>query len=68
MQNSSGIHSCRPGLRMYQRFILDAPGVFAFPFSLFLKKNDEVDHCIENDVLRAGLKNWEWLQGSDIGG
>jgi serine/threonine protein kinase len=55
-------YSCRRGLRMYQRFFLDAPGVFPFPFSLFLKKNDEVDHCIENDVLRAELKNWEWLQ------
>jgi serine/threonine protein kinase len=47
---------------MYQRFILEAPRVFAYPFSLFLKKNNEVYNCIENDVLRAELKNWDWLQ------
>jgi hypothetical protein len=55
-------YSSNRGIMMHQRFVLNAPGVCPYPFSLLLKKNDEFDHCTENNILQAELKNWEWLK------
>ena len=47
---------------MYQRFELYVLGIFSHPFSLVLKHNDQVDDCLENNVLGAHLGNRDWLQ------
>ena len=50
-------YSSSAGSHIYQRFVLDIPGVFPYPFSLLLEKNDLVDDCVENSVLQDGLKS-----------
>ena len=55
-------YSSCAGSHIYQRFVLDIPGVFPYPFSLLLEKNDLVDNCVENSVLRDGLKSQERRQ------
>ena len=47
---------------MYQRFELCAPDTFPYRFSLLLKHNEEIDHCVENTVLQTRLSNREWLE------
>ena len=47
---------------MYQRFELRVPDIFPYRFSLLLKHNEEIDHCVENTVLQAHLPNREWLE------
>src|SRR5436309_2801991 len=50
-------YSSSAGSHIYQRFVLDIPGVFPYPFSLLLEKNNLVDDCVENRVLQDGLKS-----------
>jgi serine/threonine protein kinase len=54
-------YSSGAGSHIYQRFLLNIPGVFPYPFSLLLKKNDIVADCVENSVLQEGLKGRDRL-------
>jgi len=65
MENAKQLqYSCDPRTRasMYQRFELRVPDIFPYRFSLLLKHNEEIDHCVENTVLQTHLPNQEWLE------
>src|SRR5438046_10121405 len=42
---------------IYQRFVLDIPGVFPYPFSLLLEKNNLVDDCVEQCASRGAQES-----------